>query len=47
MTPTVRELFELLGFSAPGTDIDEAVKWALIELKLRREKDENDPQQSS
>lgn len=34
---TVRELFERLGVANPGNDIDEAVRWALIELLLRRQ----------
>lgn len=35
--PTVSDLFESLGFGRPGTDIDTAVRWALVELHLRRE----------
>jgi hypothetical protein len=33
---TVKELFQLLGCEHTATDHDEAVRWALIELYLRR-----------
>lgn len=34
---TVRGLLEGLGFSATQSDIDDALRWALIELHLRRQ----------
>ena len=37
MSPVVRDLLARLGFSPPGNELDEAIRWALIELKLRRE----------
>lgn len=35
---TVAKLFEELGFAVDQGNLDEAVRWALIELKLRRER---------
>jgi hypothetical protein len=33
---TVRHLLEEMGFPGEGGDLDEALRWALVELKLRR-----------
>lgn len=35
--PTVGSLLRDLGYDPPGNNLDEALRWALIELKLRRE----------
>jgi hypothetical protein len=37
-TPTISELFESLGYGKPGTDIDTAVRWALTEACLLRQR---------
>lgn len=34
---TVKELMDQLGFPSGMGDLDEALKWALVELHLRRE----------
>ncbi len=37
MTMTVGELLKALGFDAPASEIDETLKWVLVELYLRRQ----------
>jgi hypothetical protein len=35
---TVASLLATLGFGSPGANIDEALRWALVELYLQRNK---------
>jgi len=42
---TVADLLARLGFAPPGADLDETLRWALIELILRRENPET-PEES-
>lgn len=34
---SISELFESLGYGKPGTDIDTAVRWLMVEAALRRD----------